>query len=220
MNTKKSNPTKLTFGDWISIANIVVVIIFGLISYIAIEKVKLSFEEAKNSREKTELAYLTMKVISDIRPKLTVKYSDYPIKKFSKQVGFTVTLKNNGLYHLFIKKPVFVLSNTSLQTRDGKTYPINYIIQDNDLKGGGQGIGPGEELPIEAMYFFKEEIDVTQLDGNFEMEIVTDPMVMNILQTIFPYKYDFSKIQKLPTYKIIEKVNYPTETKRNLDAMK
>lgn len=207
----KKNSTNFALGDWISIVNIAVVIISGLISYFAIERVKLSFEEVKNSREKTELAYLTMKVISDIRPKLTVKYTDYPIKKFSKQVGFIVTLKNNGLYHLFIKKHVFVPTSTSFHTRDGKTYPMNYLTQDNDFKGGGQGIGPGEELPIEVIYFFEEEIDVTELEGNFEMEIETDPIIMDILQAIFPYKYDFSKIQELSTYKITGKINHLTE---------
>lgn len=89
----KKNSNNFSLGDWISILNIAVVIISGLISYFAIERVKMSFEEVKNSREKTELAYLTMKVISDIRPKLTVKYTEHPIKKFSRQVGFIVTLK-------------------------------------------------------------------------------------------------------------------------------
>lgn len=119
------------------------------------------------------------------------------------------------MYHLFIKKHVFVFTNNSFHTKDGRTHPINYLIQDDDFKGGGQGIGPGEELPVQVMYFFAEEIDVTQLEGNFEMEIATDPIIMDILQAMFPHKYDFSKIQELSTYRITEKVNYLTHRSTN-----
>lgn len=169
------------------------------------DKIRLSFEATKDLREKTELIYLTSKIINDIRPKLEVSYTEYKHPdKFSKQNGIIVTLKNNGPYHLIIESAIFHAAQKELPTKSGKRILLDNINLDTEVSNGGQGIAPGAKLDLTVTQSFTEEVDLTQLSGTLDVRMITDPVILETLRSAFPNDYDFSKIEKLSTYKISE----------------
>lgn len=205
MKIKNNLFSRLTISDYISILNFLVIVIGGVISYYAVDKIRLSFEATKDLREKTELIYLTTKIINDIRPKLEVTYTDYPNRdKFSKETGFIVTFKNKGPYHLIIEKAEFHASQSEIITKTGKNLSQNNSTSDAEISGGGQGIPPGGKLDLEVLQSFTEEVDLTKFRGVFDAKIVTDPVILDTLRAAFPSDYDFSIIEKLSTYHLSE----------------
>lgn len=198
---------KLTISDWMSIINLIVIVSGFFISYFAVEKIRLSFEATKNLREQTELTYLTAKIINDIRPKLEVSYIDYQYpQKFSKNFGILVTLKNNGQYHLIIKDIEFKPSKKEILTKSGRNLSLTDGVMDAEYSYGGHGIAPNAEGKLEITKGFIEEVDLTQFNGTLNIEIITDPVILDTFRSAFPNNYDFSKIEKLSSYKISQPI--------------
>jgi hypothetical protein len=200
----------LSISDYISIANILILVLAGTLGYVFVDRVKIQFEEIRKNREQTELIQLKATLISQIRPKISISYiSLAPLKGSSNEVGYKITIKNNGLHHVFLKDGVYSLMHAygKSDVKESRKWEVDSPTV-KLTEPTGQGIPPGGEDTIEVRYYFRQDAILKKYIGIYSVDVISDPLMLDILRDIFPADYPFEKVEKLATYHVKKKLTY------------
>lgn len=183
-----------------TLVNIFAMGLIWFLGYQYIEKAKLEYAEITKNKEQVEMLGLQSKLISDIRPKVLVLIERDSKKKYVTNLGLTLKIKNNGTHHVFISDLSFELTTNLVRTKKGALITKDYLGHDTLLETTGQGIPPSGEQEVDLRLFYDEPVKPVQIQGNYKITVVTDPVLVDEVISNFPKKFRPKRLSEITTF--------------------
>ncbi|MAG80595.1 MAG: hypothetical protein CMN89_11575 [Sutterellaceae bacterium] len=189
------NDSALSFGDWLQLVNLTVVVLGGILGYFLVERVragveatKVEVEQAKLSLEQTKLSIDISKFLNDIRPTL----SDSCLARATSptQVQVSCEMKNIGAHRAILEKPVPKLRVAGTESFIDSKYFGQKLLSGNALPPGTEG---------STTYYIEtpQPVDWSRVEVVTRYIAKTDGLILEVAKTTLAGKVDAKLIDVL-----------------------
>lgn len=175
-------------ADWISLINLIVVIVGSALGYKLIESAKLTIEEAKTSMERTKTTIDVSKFMNDLRPAVNDQCSAWATSPIT--INIACTIKNVGAQRIIISMPT-----TQILNRETGAVISTYF--NYQRAPSGNALPANTEGSISYSVTAKQPVDWTRIEVVTKYQAQTDPIIVAVAKSTLKDFVDEASVNKL-----------------------
>lgn len=184
--------SSLSFGDWLQVINLIVLIVGAILGYFLVEQVKSEVEATKLQLDQTKLSIDISKFMNDIRPALNDECSALATSPL--QVRVSCSVKNIGAHRVILSKPL-----AKLRVRGQENFiDSNYFLQ---KMLNGNALLPGTYGTTNYVIEVSSPADWSRVEVVTEFEAKTDTIIVNVAKTTLAGKVEPTVVDALSRHR-------------------
>ncbi len=161
----------MSFGDWLQLVNLFVLIAGGILGYVLVERVKAEVEATRLQLDQTKLSIDISKFMNDIRPTLNDNCTAWATSPLKVQVSCSV--KNIGAHRVLITKPLAKLRVKGQEEFIDSKYFVQKML-------GGNALLPGTEGTTNYVIEAPSPVDWSRVEVITEFDARTDGIIVEV----------------------------------------